>query len=1051
MNVSALFIRRPVATSLIMLALLLFGLLAYLRLPVAALPDVDFPTIQVSAQLPGASAETMASSVATPLEREFSAIDGLDSMSSENALGSTNVTLQFNLARQLDSAAQDVQAAIARATPRLPHDMPSPPSYRKVNPADAPILLLSLSSTSLPLYQVDEYAETQLAQRISQVRGVAQVQVYGSQKYAVRLQVDPHKLAAAGIGLDQVSSAVQNANVNLPTGTLYGPNKAFAIEADGQLAQASDYLALIVAYRNGAPIRFADLGRALDSVENDKTAAWRGTPQGQEKAIVLAVQKQPGANTVEVAQSVMELLPRFRQDTPAAVTLDVLFDRSTTVRASVHDVQLTLLITLLLVVAVIFTFLRRATATLIPSASMPLALFATFAAMYLFGFSMNNLSLMALTLSVGFVVDDAIVVLENIVRHVEMGKPPLQAALDASREIGFTIVSMTLSLAAVFVPFLFLGGIIGRLFQEFAVTIAVAILVSGVVSLTLTPMLASRWLRPHSEASAGHGKFYRVTERGLNAMTDFYGRTLTRVLGHRRLTLAGSFLVLAASVLLFIRIPKGFLPTEDTDQLSVTTEAVEGISYQAVAQRQQQIAEIVRQDPDVTAFMSSVGSRGTRGGTNQGNMTLRLRPKSERERSAAEIARALAPRLAQVPGMRAFIQVPPAIRLGGRASKSEYQLTLQSTDTKLLYEQAPRLAEALGKSSVLSDVTTDVQLNNPEIGVHIDRDRAAQLGVSVNAIEETLYSAYGSRQVSTIFAPSNSYSVILELDPRTQRDPSALEQLYVRSDAGALVPLTSVATLEQRVGPLSVNHSGQLPSATVSFNVRPGHSLSEAIDAAEQTARRVLPETISSNFQGSAEAFQSSLGGLGRLLLISVFVIYLVLGILYESVIHPLTILSALPFAGFGALLSLMLFGFDLNVYAFVGVILLVGLVKKNGIMMVDFAIEVSKDSSKSAHDAIHEACLVRFRPIMMTTLAALLGTLPIALGTGAGAESRQPLGVAVVGGLLFSQMLTLYVTPVFYLYMEDLRLWLGRIGRRPAAPTPAVAWTGEPTEAPGE
>ena len=1048
MNLSAIFIRRPVATSLIMLALMLFGLMAYLGLPVAALPDVDFPTIQVSANLPGASAETMAASVATPLEREFSAIDGLDSMSSENALGVTSVTLQFNLERQLDSAAQDVQAAIARATPRLPRDMPTPPSYRKVNPADQSIVLLSLSSSSLPLYEVDEYAETQLAQRISQVRGVAQVQVYGSQKYAVRLQVDAEKLAAAAIGLDQVSAAVQNANVNLPTGTLYGPNKAFAIEADGQLKRGPDYRSLIVAYRNGAPIRFADLGRSLDSVENDKTAAWIGRPDGLERAVVLGVQKQPGANTVEVASAIMDLLPRFRQDTPAAVTLDVLLDRSTTVRESVHDVQITLLITLVLVVAVIFTFLRRATATLIPSASMPLALLSTFAAMSLLGFSLNNLSLMALTLSVGFVVDYAIVVLENIVRHVEMGKSPMQAAFDASREIGFTIVSMTLSLAAVFVPFLFLGGIVGRLFQEFAVTIAIAILVSGVVSLTLTPMLASRWLSPHS-AHTPEGGFYRVTERVLNASTDFYGRTLQRVLGHRRLTLAGSFLVLVASVVMFVRIPKGFLPTEDIDQLSVTTEAVEGISFQAVSERQQQIAEIVRRDPDVEAFMSSVGSRGGRAATNQGNMTLRLRPKSERERSAGQIARDLAPRLGQVPGMRSFISVPPAIRLGGRQSKSEYQLTLQGTDTQALYQQAPRLAEDLAKSPAVTDVTTDVQLNNPEIGVNIDRDRAAQLGVSVNAIEETLYSAYGSRQVSTIFAPSNSYQVILELDPRTQRDPSALEKLYVRSDAGALVPLTSLATLEQRVGPLSVNHTGQLPSATVSFNLRAGHALSEAIDAAEQSARRVLPESISTSFQGSAEAFQSSLGNLGRLLLISVFVIYLVLGVLYESTIHPLTILSALPFAGFGALLSLELFGFDLNVYAFVGVILLVGLVKKNGIMMVDFAVEASKDPNKSAHDAIHEACLVRFRPIMMTTLAALLGTLPIALGQGAGAESRQPLGVAVVGGLLFSQMLTLYVTPVFYLYMEDFRHWLARL-RRPRAAQ--ASWDGhEPAEAPGE
>jgi len=1039
MSLSSLFIRRPVATSLVMVALLLFGLLAYLKLPVAALPDVDFPTIQVSARLPGASAETMAASVATPLEREFSAIDGMSSMSSENWLGSTNVTLQFDLSRDLDSAAQDVQAAIARATPRMPNGMPDPPSYRKVNPADTPILLLSMSSKSLPLYQVDEFAESRLAQTISQARGVAQVQVYGSQKYAVRVQMDPSKLAATGIGLDQVSAAIQNSNVNLPTGTLYGPNKAFAIEANGQLENAPAYLNMIVTYKNGAPVRIADLGRAIDSVENDKTAAWRGGPEGTERAIVLAVQKQPGANTVEVAREVMDLLPHFREDIPAAITLDVLFDRSTTVKHSVQDVQFTLLLTLALVVAVIFIFLRRATATLIPSLSMPLAVFATFAAMYLFGFSLNNLSLMALTLSVGFVVDDAIVVLENVVRHVEMGKSPMQAAFDASREIGFTILSMTLSLVAVFVPFLFMGGIIGSLFKEFAVTIAVSILVSGFVSLSLTPMLASRWLRANQHA-APQGRFYRATERALDAVSGFYDRTLRVVLGHRRLTLAGSFLILLCSVGMFVIIPKGFLPTEDTDQLALTTEAVEGISYEAVATRQQEIAEILRQDPDVEAFMSSVGARGSRGGTNQGNATLRLRPKSERTRSAQQIATELGKRLAQVPGMRSYVSVPPSIRLGGRISKSEYQLTLQSSDTALLYEQAPRLAEELAKSPEVTDVTTDVQLNNPEIQVQIDRDQAAQLGVSVQAIEDALANAYGSRQVSTIYQPSNSYSVILELDPRTQRDPSALEQLYVRSDAGALVPLGSLATLRQTVGPLSVNHSGQLPAATVSFNVKPGYSLSQAIDVAQATAQRVLPASIATSFQGSAEAFQSSLGGLGQLLLISVFVIYLVLGILYESVIHPLTILSALPFAGFGALLSLMLFGLDLNVYAFVGVILLVGLVKKNGIMMVDFAVEARKTPGKSAYDAIHEACLVRFRPIMMTTLAALLGTLPIALGTGAGAEARQPLGVAVVGGLLFSQMLTLYVTPVFYLYMEDLaaalqRLWPRRHSAAAASP----------------
>jgi HAE1 family hydrophobic/amphiphilic exporter-1 len=1035
-NLSGLFIRRPVATSLVMVAMMLFGIMAYLRLPVAALPDVDFPTIQVSAVLPGARAETMASSVATPLEQEFSSIDGMASMSSENTLGSSNITLQFDLRRDLDSAAQDVQAAIARAVPRMPHDMPSAPSYRKVNPADQAILILALSSETLPLYSVDEYAETRLAQTISQVRGVAQVQVFGSQKYAVRVQVDPRKLSALNIGLDEVEAAIQGGNVNLPTGALYGPRKAFAITTNGQLDTASEYTDLIVSYRNGAPVRVSDLGRALNSVENDKTAAWLGSPEGTTRAVLLAVQKQPGANTVEVVQEVTALLPQFRKELPGSVNLDLLFDRSQTVKASVHDVQFTLGLTLALVVGVIFVFLRRFTATVIPSLSMPLALFATFACMHQLGFSLNNLSLMALTLSVGFVVDDAIVMLENIVRHIEMGKKPFEAALDASKEIGFTILSMTISLVAVFVPFLFMGGIIGSLFKEFAVTIAISILVSGFVSLTLTPMLGARLLKADHEANQGW--FYRVTERGFVWFSNLYDRTLAQVIAHRRATMLFSLGILIATVFLFIRIPKGFLPTEDTDQLAVTTEAIEGISFEAVAERQQQVADIVRQHPDVEGFMSSAGARGSRGGTNQGNLFIRLKPKSEREHSAQQIAAQLAPKLAQVPGMRSFIQVPPPIRLGGRLTKSEYQLTLQSTDTDVLYREAPRLAEELSKSNILTDVTTDVQLNNPEIAVEINRSRAAELGVSVERIEESLYSAYGSRQVSSIYASNNTYSVILELDPRTQREPSALEQLYVRSDAGALVPLRSVAELRQTVGPLSVNHSGQLPAATVSFNVKLGNSLSQAVAIAEDTARRVLPAGMSMRFQGSAEAFQSSLAGLGTLLLISVFVIYLVLGILYESTLHPITILSALPFAGFGALITIMAFGVDLNVYAFVGVILLVGLVKKNGIMMVDFAIEARKDPKVSAEEAIRQACLVRFRPIMMTTMAALLGTLPIALGIGAGAESRQPLGLAVVGGLLFSQLLTLYVTPVFYLYMEHLGEWLAR--RRSGHSTHRVA-----------
>jgi HAE1 family hydrophobic/amphiphilic exporter-1 len=1028
-------------TTLVMAGILIFGLVAYRQLPVSDLPAVDYPTISVSATLPGASPETMASSVATPLEKQFSTIPGVQTMTSTSTGGSTSITLQFALSRNIDAAAQDVQAAISQAVRQLPQDM-LPPSFRKVDPSSSPILYYALRTTMLPLSTLDEYAETFLGQRLSTVDGVAQVQVYGAQKYAVRIQLDPQQLAARSIGIDQVAQAVNNGNVNLPTGTLWGTDKAYSVVSQGQLTNAADFGALVVTYRNGAPVRLNDLGRVIDSVQDTKQASW----YNGERAIVLAIQRQPGTNTVAVAERVKAEVDQLRPLLPASVDIATLYDRSQTVKASVQDVKFTLFLALCLVVMVIFLFLRNLRATLIPSLALPMSLVGTFSVMYLLGFSLDNLSLMALTLAVGFVVDDAIVVLENIVRHIEQGESVMQGALNGAREIGFTVISMTLSLVAVFIPILFMGGLIGRLFQEFAITIGVAILVSGLVSLTLTPMLCSRWLKPHSE-NEQHGRLYRGIEQAWEKSLAGYERSLGWVMDRRPLAMVFMALILIGTVLMGRFVPKGFIPSEDQGQLSGTTEIQEGSSYDAMVKHQLAAAAIVQEDPNVDGFMSAVGGGGRNTTVNQGRLLLRLKPRNQRALSADEVARSLTGKLAAVPGLRVYIQNPPVINIGGRASKSQYQFTLQSSDIDALYQGAAVLEQRLHSVPGLTDVTSDLQIKNPQVQVSIARDRAAALGIDVNEIENALYNAYGARQVSTIYTPNDQYWVVMELLPQYQRDLSAMTLLHLSGRDGVPVPLASLAQITPSTGPLTVNHSGQLPSVTLSFNLEPGVSIGTAVDAVQAAARQVLPSTISTSFAGTAQAFQDAQQGLLVLLILAILVIYLVLGVLYESFIHPLTILSGLPFAGFGALLALVIFRLDLSIYAFVGIIMLIGIVKKNAIMMIDFAIDRERQEHSTARKAILEAASVRFRPIMMTTMAALVGTLPIALGHGAGAESRRPLGIAVVGGLLFSQLITLYITPVVYTYMDALQQRLAR--RRAEQPRAYTEpGTGEAAEA---
>jgi len=1013
-NISEPFIQRPVATSLLMAGVILMGALGYLLLPISALPPVDFPTIQVVAQYPGASPDVMASSVTTPLERQFGQISGLGTMTSVSSFGDTAITLQFVLDRDIDAASQDVQAAINAARGVLPAGMPNPPTYNKVNPADTPVLTLELTSDSLPLEKVNDLADTTLAQKLSEVSGVGLVTIEGNQKPAVRVQVNPAAIASLGLSLEDVRSAIIASSVNAPKGSFDGARQSYAINANDQIFSAADYKNVIIAYKNGSPIRVSDLGEAVDNVENVRLAGWVG---GQ-PAVLLDVQRQPGANIIQTVDRVKALLPRLRASLPPSVKLTIFGDRTETIRASISDVQFTLLLTVALVVMVIFLFLRKFWATVIPSVALPLTLIGTFGVMKLLGFSLDNLSLMALTISTGFVVDDAIVMIENIVRYIEAGETPMAAALKGAKQIGFTIVSLSVSLIAVFIPLLFMTGIVGRLFREFAITLSVAVAVSAVVSLSLTPMMCSRLLR--SEREEKQGRFFRATEGFFRGMLNAYDRSLQWVLRHQRLTLSVAVVTAVATVLLYVFVPKGLLPEQDTGLINGVTDAAQSISFKAMSARQHEIAEIVGRDPDVAGVASFVGAGTVNSTVNSGRLYINLKPRNQRQADARQIIRRLSDATASVQGISLFMQAAQDVQIDSRVSRTQYQYTLEDSDGDELAAWSGKLLAKLRGQPELADVASDQQAGGLQVSVSVDREKAARYNVLPQAIDDTLYDAFGQRQIATIFTQLNQYRVILEVNPQFQQTPGSLDKIYVKSTTGGMIPLTSFATVKIGTAPLTIAHESQFPAVTLSFNLAANASLGAAVDAINRAAKAIgLPDTVATSFSGSAEEFRTSLTSEPFLILAAILVIYIVLGVLYESYIHPLTILSSLPSAGVGALLAMMLCGTPMTLISLIGIILLIGIVKKNAIMMIDFALDAERTQGLSPEQSIYQACLLRFRPIMMTTMAALLGALPLAWQGGNGAELRRPMGISIVGGLLLSQFITLYTTPVIYLYLD--------------------------------